>query len=49
MISLAVFEGGRNGRMLAEWVLDVVKRLVESFHPERIIPVVGSVVRGEGG
>ncbi|MHB8290098.1 MAG: nucleotidyltransferase domain-containing protein [Acidimicrobiales bacterium] len=37
-----------SGRTLAEWVPDVVGRLVERFGPERVV-LFGSVARGDDG
>jgi predicted nucleotidyltransferase len=37
-----------DGRTLAEWVPDLVTRLVEGFSPERVI-LFGSVARGDDG
>ena len=36
------------GRMLAEWVPDVVRRLVQRFDPSRVV-LFGSVARGDDG
>jgi predicted nucleotidyltransferase len=37
-----------DGRTLAEWVPDLVTRLVEGFAPERVV-LFGSVARGDDG
>ncbi|MGH8979400.1 MAG: nucleotidyltransferase domain-containing protein [Acidimicrobiales bacterium] len=49
-VSYAVRDGRAtyDGRTLAEWVPEVVDRLVERFAPSRVV-LFGSVARGDGG